>query len=127
MQDFFLVDKGQLSVDVLEELKKSKAEILVCYPPVGSAKAARFYAECALEANVGFINAIPEFICSDESWVKKFKDKNLNLFKTLLDLTITINFNSQIKITTPSSAEYITKLSFYSSSIMSTSISLSVR
>lgn len=77
MQDIFKVDENQKVTDVIEILKKSKAEILICYLPVGSANAVRFYAQVALDAGVGFINAIPEFICSEDSWIKKFKEKGL--------------------------------------------------
>ncbi|HHV72565.1 MAG TPA: inositol-3-phosphate synthase [Clostridia bacterium] len=63
--------------DVAKVLKESGAEILINYLPVGSEKAARFYAEACLEANVGFINAMPVFIASDETWAKKFQDKNI--------------------------------------------------
>ena len=58
-------------------LRASGAEMLICYLPVGSAAAARFYAEQCLLAGVGFINAIPEFICSDDDWIHRFKDKGL--------------------------------------------------
>ncbi len=64
-------------VDVVEELKKSGAEILVNYMPVGSEQAARFYAEAALEAGVAFINAMPTFIVSDSQWAKKFEEKGI--------------------------------------------------
>ncbi len=77
MREYFLVDDNQKISNIVEILKDSKAEILVCYLPVGSANASRFYAECALEAGVGFINAIPEFICSDKVWIDKFKAKGL--------------------------------------------------
>lgn len=77
MRDYFIVDDNQETSDVVETLKNSGAEIMVCYLPVGSADAARFYAECALEAGVGFINAIPEFICSDKVWIDKFREKGL--------------------------------------------------
>lgn len=77
MKEYFLVDDNQETSNIIEILKNSKAEIIVCYLPVGSAKATRFYAECALEAGVGFINAIPEFICSDKEWISKFKEKGL--------------------------------------------------
>lgn len=77
MVDYFLVDDSQETSNIVEILKNSKAEMIVCYLPVGSAKAARFYAECALEAGVGFINAIPEFICSDKTWIDKFRAKGL--------------------------------------------------
>ncbi len=77
MKDYFIVDDSQETSDVVGILKSSRAEMMVCYLPVGSAKASRFYAECALEAGVGFINAIPEFICSDKEWINKFKEKGL--------------------------------------------------
>lgn len=77
MKDYFIVDDSQEISNIVEVLKNSKAEILVCYLPVGSANAARFYAESAIEAGLGFINAIPEFICSDNVWIEKFKSKKL--------------------------------------------------
>lgn len=77
MKDVFLVDENYQEADVVEVLRESKAEILICYLPVGSAEASRFYAQEALDAGVGFINAIPEFICSDDTWIQKFKEKGL--------------------------------------------------
>ena len=77
MKDFFIVDEKQKSVDIVEELKKSKADLLICYLPVGSYDASRFYAQAAIDAKIGFINAIPEFICSDEKWISKFREKGL--------------------------------------------------
>ncbi|MEM4311799.1 MAG: inositol-3-phosphate synthase [Nitrososphaerales archaeon] len=65
------------TVNVSEELKNSEADILINYVPVGSVKAAKFYAEEALKANTAFINGMPTFIASDESWSKRFQDKNL--------------------------------------------------
>ncbi|MGA1842953.1 MAG: inositol-3-phosphate synthase [bacterium] len=58
-------------------LKSSGAQILLNYLPVGSEKAVRFYAECALDAEVAFINNMPVFIVSDPAWAKRFSDKNL--------------------------------------------------
>ena len=63
--------------DVVKALKESGAEILINYLPVGSEKAARFYAQACLEANVGFINAMPVFIASDEFYAKRFRDNNI--------------------------------------------------
>ena len=63
--------------DIVKELKKSGAEILINYLPVGSEEATRFYAECALDARVGFINCIPVFIASDPEWARRFSRKNL--------------------------------------------------
>jgi myo-inositol-1-phosphate synthase len=58
-------------------LQESGAEILLNYLPVGSEEATRFYAECALEAGVGFINNMPVFIASNPSWANRFKERNL--------------------------------------------------
>ena len=63
--------------EVVEVLKETGAEILLNYLPVGSQKATEFYAECALEAGLGFINNIPVFIASDPEWAARFKAKNL--------------------------------------------------
>ena len=63
--------------EVVKALKESGTEILLNYLPVGSEEATRFYAECALEANVAFINNIPVFIASDPVWAKRFEEKNI--------------------------------------------------
>jgi myo-inositol-1-phosphate synthase len=65
--------------DVVRVLKESRAEIFVNYLPVGSEEATRFYADCALEAGVGFINNIPVFIASDPTWAARFEERNLPL------------------------------------------------
>lgn len=77
MRDSFIVDEQQPVEDVVQILKESDADLLICYVPVGSALAARFYAQVALDAGVGFINAIPEFICSDSEWIRRFHEKGL--------------------------------------------------
>jgi myo-inositol-1-phosphate synthase len=76
-EDHTFVLSDAKEVDVAEELKKSGAEILINYLPVGSEKASRHMAEQCLKANVAFINAMPVFIASDEGWIKKFEEKNL--------------------------------------------------
>jgi myo-inositol-1-phosphate synthase len=63
--------------EIVRELKSSGAEILLNYVPVGSEQAARFYAECALEAGVAFINNMPVFIASDKKFADRFKARNL--------------------------------------------------
>lgn len=65
--------------DVVRVLNNSGAQILLNYMPVGSEQAARFYAECALEAGIGFINSMPAFIASSPEWAKRFQEKNLPL------------------------------------------------
>jgi|SRR5665811_2344618 len=64
-------------VDVVKVLKKSGAEIVVNYLPVGSQKATELYAQAAIDAGCGFANNIPVFIASDKKWAKKFKDAGL--------------------------------------------------
>ena len=64
-------------VDVVETLKKAKAEILVNYLPVGSKLATRFYAQAALDAGCAFVNCMPEFIASDSAWGRKFEERGL--------------------------------------------------
>lgn len=64
-------------VDVVKELKKSGAEAVINYLPVGSQKATEFYAQAAIDAGCGFVNCIPVFIASNPKWAKKFKDAGL--------------------------------------------------
>ena len=72
----FLVSKDK-PVDVVKTLKATDAEILVNYLPVGSEKAAGFYAQCCLESGVSLINCIPVFIASNTEWAKKFRQKKI--------------------------------------------------
>jgi len=91
---FILSDEPEpTKSEIVEILQQSEADLLLNYIPVGSEEATKFYAECALEANVGFINNIPVFIASNPVWAKKFKDKNLPIIgddiKAQLGATIT--------------------------------------
>ncbi|GEA87314.1 inositol-3-phosphate synthase [Cellulomonas cellasea] len=60
-------------VDIVAALREAQADVLVCYLPVGSEVAAKYYAECAIEAGVAFVNALPVFIASDPEWAAKFE------------------------------------------------------
>lgn len=73
MTESFQVDAAQAPVDVVAYLKEVGAESAICYLPVGSEQAAKFYADACLKAGVSFINAIPVFICSTAEWDAKFK------------------------------------------------------
>jgi len=79
--------------DVINILNESQAEILINYLPVGSELATQFYADCAIEAGVGFVNCIPVFIASRPDWADRFKAKNLPVIgddiKAQLGATIT--------------------------------------
>ncbi len=91
---FVLSDKPEpTAVEVVQVLKESGAQILTNYLPVGSEDATRFYANCALEAGVAFVNNIPVFIASDVVWVKRFANKNLPIIgddiKSQMGATIT--------------------------------------
>jgi len=63
--------------DIVTILRQTQTEILCNYLPVGSEQATRFYAECALEAGVAFINNIPVFVASDPVWSGKFEKAGL--------------------------------------------------
>jgi myo-inositol-1-phosphate synthase len=59
-------------VDVVAILRESEVDVLVSYLPVGSEQADRFYAQCAIDAGIAFVNALPVFIASDPEWAAKF-------------------------------------------------------
>ncbi|MFM8999797.1 MAG: inositol-3-phosphate synthase [Actinomycetota bacterium] len=69
-----IVESDAPEVDVVRTLKESGADVLVCYLPVGSEEAAKFYAQCAIDAGVAFVNCLPVFIASDVVWAKKFSE-----------------------------------------------------
>ena len=80
-------------VDVVAVLKETKADVLVAYLPVGSEQADKFYAQCAIDAGVAFVNALPVFIASDPVWAKKFEDAGVPIvgddIKSQVGATIT--------------------------------------
>ena len=86
-------EKEPTKDDVVNSLKESGADVLLNYMPVGSEEAARFYAECALEAGVAYINNMPVFIASDPSWAERFEEKGIPIIgddiKAQLGATIT--------------------------------------
>jgi len=71
------MDPTQKEVDVVRVLRETGADVLVNYVPVGSYHAARYYARACLEAGVGFINCMPEFIVSDPTWARKFEEARI--------------------------------------------------
>ncbi len=58
--------------DIVDALRATGTDVLVNYLPVGSQRATEFYATCALEAGVAFVNNIPVFIASDPAWARRF-------------------------------------------------------
>ena len=81
------------AVDVVQTLKDTGADVLVSYLPVGSEEADKFYAQCAIDAGVAFVNALPVFIASDPEWAKKFEDAGVPIIgddiKSQVGATIT--------------------------------------
>ena len=60
-------------VDVVAALRAAKVDVMVSYLPVGSEQADKYYAQCAIDAGVAFVNALPVFIASDPEWAAKFE------------------------------------------------------
>jgi myo-inositol-1-phosphate synthase len=60
-------------VDVVAALREAKVDVMVSYLPVGSEQADKYYAQCAIDAGVAFVNALPVFIASDPEWAAKFE------------------------------------------------------
>jgi myo-inositol-1-phosphate synthase len=65
------------TADVVGILKETKADVLVCYLPVGSEDATKWYVEQALAAGVGFVNCLPVFIAREDYWGRRFKEAGL--------------------------------------------------
>ena len=68
---------GHEPVDVVKTLTKNRVQVLVCYMPVGSEKAVRYYAEACLDAGVAMVNCMPAFIASDPVWSRRFMDRGV--------------------------------------------------
>ncbi|RNG32930.1 inositol-3-phosphate synthase [Streptomyces botrytidirepellens] len=88
-----ITESEQEPVDVVEVLRQSRADVLISYLPVGSEEADRFYAQCAIDAGVAFINALPVFIASDPAWAAKFTEAGVPIIgddiKSQVGATIT--------------------------------------
>jgi myo-inositol-1-phosphate synthase len=63
--------------DIVGILKETKTDVLVCYLPVGSEQATKWYVEQALKAGVGFVNCLPVFIAREDYWNKRFTEAGL--------------------------------------------------
>ncbi len=79
--------------EIVEALEKSGAEVMLNYLPVGSEQAARFYADCAVEAGVALVNCMPVFIASDPDFARRFAERGIPIvgddIKAQLGATIT--------------------------------------
>jgi myo-inositol-1-phosphate synthase len=64
-------------VDIVQVLRNSRAEVLVCYMPVGAEQAVRHYAQACLDAGVAMVNCVPVFIASNPEWAERFRKRNV--------------------------------------------------
>jgi myo-inositol-1-phosphate synthase len=60
--------------DIAAALRISRAEVLLCYLPVGSQQAVKHYAQACLDARVAMVNCVPVFLASDPYWAGQFRD-----------------------------------------------------
>lgn len=72
-----IIESGEVAVDVVDVLRRSRAEVVVSYLPVGSDDASYFYASAALEAGCGLVNCMPTPVASNDEWRTKFKEAGL--------------------------------------------------
>ena len=88
-----ITESDEQPVDVAQALRDARADVLVSYLPVGSEQADRYYAQCAIDAGVAFVNALPVFIASDPVWAAKFTEAGLPIvgddIKSQVGATIT--------------------------------------
>ncbi len=88
-----ITESDEEAVDVVQVLRDLKVDVLISYLPVGSEDADKFYAQCAIDAKVAFVNALPVFIASDPVWAKKFEDAGVPIvgddIKSQVGATIT--------------------------------------
>jgi myo-inositol-1-phosphate synthase len=88
-----VTESDRPEADVVQVLRDAGADVLVCYLPVGSEQAARYYAQCAIDAGVAFVNCLPVFIGSDPAWARRFSDAGVPIvgddIKSQVGATIT--------------------------------------
>jgi myo-inositol-1-phosphate synthase len=88
-----ITESDAAPVDVVAALREAKVDVLVCYLPVGSEQAAKFYAQCAIDAKVAFVNALPVFIAGTKEWADKFTEAGVPIvgddIKSQIGATIT--------------------------------------
>jgi myo-inositol-1-phosphate synthase len=88
-----ITESDEPEADIVQVLRDTLADVLISYLPVGSEQADKFYAQCAIDAGVAFVNALPVFIASDPVWAKKFEDAGVPIvgddIKSQVGATIT--------------------------------------
>src|SRR5205814_4870365 len=88
-----ITESDEPPADVVRVLRETRTDVLVSYLPVGSEEADRYYAQCAINAGVAFVNALPVFIASDPVWAAKFTEAGVPIIgddiKSQVGATIT--------------------------------------
>ncbi len=88
-----ITESDDAPVDIVATLLERQVDVLICYLPVGSEQAAKFYAQCAIDAKVAFVNALPVFIAGTPEWAQKFTDAGVAIvgddIKSQVGATIT--------------------------------------
>ena len=64
-------------VEVARRLRETRTEVLVCYMPVGSEQAVKYYAQACLDAGAAMVNCVPVFVASNPIWGEKFRAAGL--------------------------------------------------
>src|SRR5260370_18951560 len=73
-----MVDKAPgETADSVGILTETTTDVVVNSLPVGSAAAAKWYAEQILEAGCAMVNCMPVFIAREDYWNNRFKEKGL--------------------------------------------------
>jgi len=88
-----VTESDEPEADVVATLRDREVDVMVSYLPVGSEQAARYYAQCAIDAGVAFVNALPVFIASDPEWARRFGEAGVPIvgddIKSQVGATIT--------------------------------------
>jgi myo-inositol-1-phosphate synthase len=88
-----VTESDEPEADVTKVLRDREVDVMVAYLPVGSEEAARYYAQCAIDAGVGYVNALPVFIASEPEWARRFGEANVPIvgddIKSQVGATIT--------------------------------------
>ncbi|WP_244467659.1 inositol-3-phosphate synthase [Pseudorhizobium banfieldiae] len=87
-----IVERPITVADIAAVLKQAQAQVVISFLPVGSELASEFYAQCAIEAGAAFVNGIPVFLASRQSWARRFEAAGLPVlgddFKAQIGATI---------------------------------------
>src|SRR5690606_23421865 len=75
--DEMVSESSEQPVDVAKALRDAQVDVVVCYLPVGSEEAAKYYAQASIDAGRACANPLPVFIASDPEWARKFPDAGL--------------------------------------------------